>query len=148
MDWPWSSVTGLAGDIIDKIWPNQADQDKAKAALLAAEQKGQLAELQATFDNAKQQLAVNQAEAQTTQKGLFGFWIAGWRPGIGWICGFAFGWTYVGQPIAEFALTAAGHPVKLPALDLSDMMPVLLGMLGLGGMRSFEKSKGVNGRHK
>ncbi len=84
------------------------------------------------------QLAVDQAEA--SNKSLF---VAGWRPAIGWACSAAFGWTYVGQPVVTWVAALAGHPVVVPALDISGMMPVLLGMLGLGGMRTYEKVSGA-----
>ena len=71
--------------------------------------------------------------------------VAGWRPFIGWTCGISLAWTYVGIPIAQFALAQAGQlHVILPTVDMSEMMPVLLGMLGLGGLRTFEKFKGVS----
>jgi hypothetical protein len=53
------------------------------------------------------------------------------------------GWTYLLQPIVSFALAQFGVLVTLPALDMSQMMPILLGMLGLGGLRSWERARGV-----
>jgi hypothetical protein len=70
--------------------------------------------------------------------------IAGWRPFIGWSCGVALAWTYVITPVLHFILAQTGNLVELPAMDMSQMMPVLLGMLGLGGLRSFEKYKGIS----
>ena len=70
--------------------------------------------------------------------------VAGWRPFIGWTCGVALAYTYVMQPILVFILAQSGYLVQLPIMDLTVMMPVLLGMLGLGGLRSFEKFKGVS----
>jgi hypothetical protein len=52
-------------------------------------------------------------------------------------------WTYILQPIAAFALAQFGYLTALPRLDMGEMMPILLGMLGLGGLRSWEKTKGV-----
>lgn len=83
------------------------------------------------------QVQVNLAEANN--KSLF---VAGWRPAVGWACAAAFTYTYVVQPLLEFVLTAAGHRVDLPGVDIGGMMPVLLGMLGLGAMRSYEKLQG------
>jgi hypothetical protein len=84
------------------------------------------------------QMTVNQVEA--TSSSLF---VSGWRPFIGWICGAAFAYKFVLAPAAAFALTAAGHPVTLPVLDFTEMSTVLLGMLGIGGLRTLEKIKGV-----
>ena len=85
------------------------------------------------------QMAINREEAKS--RNIF---IAGWRPFIGWTCGIALAWTYVGTPILQFILAQTGHLIDLPSLDMSQMMPVLLGMLGLGGLRTFEKFKGVS----
>lgn len=90
------------------------------------------------LDQVNEQLQVNLAEAQS--KSLF---VAGWRPFVGWVCGSAFAWCFVVQPLLTFALVAGGHPLQLPALDLSQMMPVLLGMLGLGALRTYEKVQGT-----
>ena len=85
------------------------------------------------------QLEVNKQEA--SHRSVF---IAGWRPFVGWTCGLALFYTYLAQPMAMFILAQTGDLVQLPHVDLSMMMPVLLGMLGLGGLRSFEKYKGVS----
>lgn len=89
-----------------------------------------------------------QAETNTEEAKSLNIFVAGWRPWIGWTCGAAFAWAFVLQPIVTFVLAAINHPVKdLPVLNLSEMMPVLLGMLGLAGMRSWEKSQGVHNEH-
>ncbi len=85
------------------------------------------------------QIEINKVEAAS--RSVF---VAGWRPFIGWSCGAAMVYSYVAQPILAFALAQSGHLVDLPRVELGEMMPVLLGMLGLGGMRSFEKLKGVS----
>tara|TARA_R100001594_G_scaffold20358_2_gene39298 strand:- start:422 stop:823 length:402 start_codon:yes stop_codon:yes gene_type:complete len=87
---------------------------------------------------AKGQLEINKAEAQS--RNVF---IAGWRPFLGWTMGFAMAYNYVIQPIAIFVLGQLNYLVALPALDMTEMMPVLLGMLGLGGLRTYEKKKGI-----
>jgi hypothetical protein len=125
-------VANLATSIVNKIWPDKSQQEKDALAF-------QMQQMVLQSDLLKGQMAIDQAEA--SNKSIF---VAGWRPGIGWACGAAFAWTYVLEPLASFTLSAIGHPVKLPALDISGMMPVLLGMLGLGGMRSLEKVKGLN----
>lgn len=88
------------------------------------------------------QSAVNQAEASNSS--LF---VAGWRPAVGWSCAVAFLYSFVLAPLASFSASLVGHPVKLPDLDLTQMMPVLLGMLGIAGMRTYEKVKGVVAGH-
>ncbi|MGD8570710.1 MAG: 3TM-type holin [Gammaproteobacteria bacterium] len=110
----------------------------------------------------KWQLEVNKVEAK--HRSLF---VAGWRPFVGWMCGFAFGWKYLGRPLIEplvnavaklvvavlhhmspesdFMMDAAWKWVSFPDVDVSAMIPVLMGMLGLGILRTVEKSKGVSG---
>ncbi len=79
-------------------------------------------------------------QAEANNKNVF---VAAWRPAIGWACGAAFAWQYVVGPVAQFTLAAFGQKVALPVLDTGEMMPVLMGMLGLGGMRTYEKVTGV-----
>ena len=87
---------------------------------------------------AKAQIAVNKEEAKSSS--LF---VSGWRPAVGWVCVSGMGFNFICVPLGNFICGLSGVDVLLPALDLSQMMPVLMGMLGLGAMRSFEKAKGV-----
>ena len=121
----------LVGDVLDRFFP-----DKEKAEQAKREIESQFTSHLARIDLA--QLEVNKEEAKS--RNIF---IAGWRPFIGWTCGLALCWTYILQPIAQFVLAQTGHLIDLPGLDMSTMMPVLLGMLGLGGLRTWEKQKGV-----
>ena len=111
-------------------------EDKEKRAAAEREIEAKLTESLANIDLA--QLAINKEDAK-------GNWFqSGWRPFIGWSCGFALAYTYVMQPILTFGLAQAGYLIDLPAVNLGEMMPVLMGMLGLGGLRTFEKVKGIN----
>ena len=87
---------------------------------------------------AKGQLEVNKTEA--AHKSLF---VAGWRPAIGWICGLGMASNFLVIPIANFVLALTGSTILIPLLDTGEMMPVLMGMLGLGAMRTYEKKQGV-----
>ena len=79
------------------------------------------------------QLKINEKEAEHSS-----IFVAGWRPWIGWVCGAAMAWAYLIRPMAEFGVAASGVELPpLPVLDLGEMMPVLLGMLGLGGLRTY-----------
>ena len=69
--------------------------------------------------------------------------VAGWRPATGWICAIGLATNYLFVPVCNFILTITESPITVPPLDLSEMMPVLLGMLGLGGLRTYEKTKDV-----
>ncbi len=86
------------------------------------------------------QLAVDDDEAKSTN-----WFVAGWRPGCGWICVLAFSYVALIEPFARFIATVGFHySGGFPAIDTTLTMQVLLGMLGMGAMRSFEKSKGVS----
>ena len=85
------------------------------------------------------QIAVNQEEAK--HRSVF---VSGWRPFIGWTCGTALAYHFVVAPIILFAATIAGFQIpELPSFDMETLTTILLGMLGLGGLRSFEKYKGL-----
>tara|TARA_R110002049_G_scaffold108650_2_gene257152 strand:+ start:45 stop:440 length:396 start_codon:yes stop_codon:yes gene_type:complete len=88
---------------------------------------------------AKGQLAINQVEA--THKSIF---VAGWRPFIGWTCGVALCWHFVLAPITIFVCAYLSVSIpELPTFDMGSLMTVLMGMLGLGGLRTYEKQKGL-----
>ena len=109
------------------------------------DQKARLAHELATMsqkhiqDQVMGQLEINKAEAQS--RNIF---IAGWRPFIGWTCGIAMAWHFVGVPVTLFFTGWFGIEIPdLPQFDMESLMTVLLGMLGLGGLRTFEKVKGL-----
>jgi hypothetical protein len=85
-----------------------------------------------------------QAETNKEEAQHRSVWVAGWRPFVGWVCGIALAWHFVLSPVIIFI--AAWFNIVLPALpqfDMGSLMTVLMGMLGLGGLRSFEKAKGL-----
>lgn len=85
------------------------------------------------------QLEVNKAEAQ--HRSIF---VAGWRPFLGWGLSFAMVWHFVLVPMITFGFAFAGADIpQLPEFDMDSLMTVLMGMLGLGGLRTYEKSRGL-----
>ena len=124
---PLTAALSIGSQVISRLWPDPADQAKAQLALLELAQRGELA-----------QLDVNKVEAASPS-----VFISGGRPFIIWVCGMAFAWNWIGLPVARFAAAYFGHPLDIAPADMSEMMPVLLGLLGLGGLRTFEKVKGV-----
>jgi hypothetical protein len=121
-------VTGLLDKVIE---------DKDQKAKLAHE-IATMAEKQA-HEAAMAQVEVNKAEAKHSS-----IFVAGWRPFIGWTCGVALCYHFVANPIILFGVAAAGLTIPaLPEFDMSSLMTVLMGMLGLGGLRTFEKTKGI-----
>lgn len=133
------AIVGIAGTVLDRIFPDPVKQSEARLELLKLQQSGELAKLAADVQLSTNQTNVNIEEAKSSS--LF---IAGWRPFIGWVCGAGFAVQVLG-PLAEWIATLAGHPVKFPELDFSIMGSTLAGILGLGTMRTFEKYKGVEG---
>jgi hypothetical protein len=140
-------ISGLftaAQSLIERFFPDPEKKAAAQIELLKMQQTGELAELASITDLAKLQIQVNIEEAKSTN-----WFVAGGRPAVMWICAAAFGYTYVILPFLQFILFAFGSAemVKqlalLPVLDIGAMMPVLLGMLGLGGLRTFEKQAHV-----
>ena len=121
---PITAGIDLARTVVDKIWPDKSEQERAQLA--------------AAMQLVQGQLDINRTEAASSS-----VFVAGWRPAIGWICGAAFAWNWVGLPMANFAAAWLAHPLALAPADMSEMLPVLLGMLGLGSLRSFEKVRGV-----
>ena len=126
-----SAVLPSVMEVAGRFLPEDAEERRKAEQEIEA----QLAQHLAAVDLA--QIAVNREEAK-------GNWFqAGWRPCTGWIAALSFGWVYLFQPMASFGLAQTGHLVQLPSLDMSQMMPILLGLLGLGGLRTLERSKGV-----
>ena len=82
----------------------------------------------------KAQIEVNKVEAGSTN--LF---VSGWRPFVGWTCGVALCYHFVLQPFLAFLLYSFGQQIALPTFDMTTLTTVLMGMLGLGGLRSYEK---------
>lgn len=134
---PVSLLLGIGSKIFDKVFPDPVQRDAAKLELLKLQQSGELAQLTADTNLMIEQIKVNAAEAQNPS--LF---VSGWRPAIGWVCGAACGWNWIGLPVAKVIAVILGHPIDLAPADLTEMLPVLMGMLGLGGLRTIEKLQG------
>ena len=118
--------------MIDRIIPDKAAAAKAKQELAVLEQTGELKLL-------TEQLEVNKNEA--LHRSVF---VAGWRPFVGWVCATAFAYHFVALPILLLVAQLNGTPLVVPAFDMGSLMTVLGGILGIGGLRSFEKFKGVS----
>ena len=121
---PVSAVADLAGTVVKAIWPDKSAQEQAQLAAAVAIVQGQM--------------KINEAEASNPS-----VFVSGWRPFIGWVCGAACAWNWVGLPIAKAGLVYFAIKLDISPASLTEMMPVLMGMLGLGGLRTFEKVQGV-----
>lgn len=124
---PITGVLEIGSKLIDKFFPDKAQADAAKLELLRMQQNGELA-----------QITVNQEEAKNPR--LF---VSGWRPFIGWTCGTACAWNWIGLPVVKalFVIFTA-RKLELAPADLTEMLPILMGLLGLGGLRTIERLNG------
>ena len=133
----WQALIPVIGSVLEKILPDPQAQADAKLKLLEVAQKGDLAVLDAETRLALGQMEINKAEATTD---LFR---GGWRPATGWACVGGLVYQFLVQPILPWIVTIMGGSVPpLPAIDNDTLMVLLTGMLGLGGLRTFEKVRG------
>ena len=128
----------IGNKLIDRLWPDPAQAAQAKLQLLQMQQSGELAQLAADTDLAKGQMAINQTEAANAS-----VFVAGWRPAVGWCCALGVGTQFLIAPLATWLAALAGKPIAFPQLDMGTLIPLMAGMLGIGGMRTYEKVKGV-----
>jgi hypothetical protein len=122
---PLTAVSDLANTVINKIWPDKTEAEKQQLAAAVAIVQGQI--------------DTNKEEAKNPN-----VFVSGWRPFIGWVCGVSLGYTYIGYPLLLWASAAWFPALNVPKLVNDGMLyELLFGMLGLGGLRTFEKWKGV-----
>jgi hypothetical protein len=121
--------TGLK--VVDELYESDEEKTQAKMTLAAIEAKLK-----------EKQLSINIQEAKHSS-----IFVAGWRPFIGWCCGIAIAWHWIGVSILQWIATATGSDITYPTFDLSQMYPIIMGMLGLGFARTYEKKQKVDDRH-
>ncbi len=137
---PLSALFDLGKTAIEKIWPDPSKRAEELFRLEQLKQQGDLALLKAQVDLLLGQIEVNKIEAQSAS--LF---VAGWRPWAGWVGGVAFAYASIVEPIARFvAKVVYDYQGNFPEINTELTIQVLLGMLGLGLMRSFDKKQGTD----
>lgn len=129
-----SPILGGLFQLIDSLYTTDEERAEARLKVMSMDMQGALG-----------QMAINAKEAES--RSMF---VAGWRPAVGWICVFAFAWQFVLLPLftSLVGTVAAYNGVEVSfdtilQLDATALMPLLFGMLGIGGLRSFEKIRGV-----
>jgi len=132
-------IIGNVVQVVNKFIPDPQAQAQMQLELAKLKQADDFKQIDAALQMAQQQTDINKEEAQSSN--LF---VAGWRPACGWVCAVAFGYHYVVQPCLAFGLSTFGVQVTLPQFNMDTLMTLLMGMLGLGGMRSFDKVKGTS----
>lgn len=135
----WTLLIDPLTKLLDKIVPDPDARDKLKAALAEQENQIYLQEMQLALEADRAQTEINKTEAANPD-----IFVAGWRPFIGWVCGVAFAYHFIMQPLLAFAIANTGASVILPAFDMQELSTVLMGMLGLGSLRTLEKINNIN----
>jgi len=126
------SVTSAGEKVLDTFVENKNDRAKAKEQL-------NIGILGAVSKENQGQLEVNKVEA-----GHRSVFVAGWRPGLGWVCTASFAWAFVLRPMVESIMVGFGVDTDLlPEIEIDEIKEILKGMLGLGALRTYEKIKGV-----
>ena len=132
---PISAISNTINTIIERIWPDKTEQEKAKLQLAIMEKNG---ELQEAADQVKLQLAqidVNKTDAQSEK-----WWQSGWRPAVGWVGAFSLAYAAILEPLSRFvAQVMFGYLGGFPVIDTTITLQVLFGLLGFGAYRSYEK---------
>ena len=124
------TVLDIGKSMLDRFFPNEEERRKAEAVFLKDAMDGELKQVIA-------QLEINAREAQHAS-----VFVAGWRPFFGWAGGFGFVYATIGQPLLAWLAAIKGWPTP-PALNLDLLWVVITGMLGIGGLRTYEKRAGV-----
>lgn len=133
----WPALIPVVGNLLEKFIPDPQAAAEAKLKMLEMVQKGELAALDADMKLALGQMEINREEAKTDM------FRGGWRPATGWACVAGLIYQFLAQPLVPWLATVMGLTVPpLPAIDNDTLMVLLTGMLGLGGLRTFEKVKG------
>mgnify|MGYP003326981496 FL=1 len=127
-----TSLIGPVSGILDKVIPD-------------ADEKAKLAHQLATMaDTHAQQALLAQLEINKAEAASGSVFKGGWRPFVGWVCGIALLYHFILSPLIIFSVTLTGIEIPpIPEFDMGSLMTVLMGMLGLGGLRTYEKQKGI-----
>jgi len=120
--------------LANKFIPDPAAKAAAALEMARMKQAGEFAQLDAELRMSQMQADTNRVEAASVD--LF---TSRWRPFIGWVCGIGLAVQFLVGPLVTWGAALAGHPLAFPTLDMGTLLTLLLGMLGLGGMRTMEK---------
>ena len=128
---PITAIVTVGSQLITRLFPDPAQAAAANLELTKMQMSGELAQITGQLD-------INKVEAASTS-----VFVSGWRPFVGWVCGLGLGYVAIVEPIARFIATMVGYTGNFPIIDTTITMQVLMGMLGLAGMRSYDKKNGV-----
>lgn len=144
MNWLASLFTGgdtvkVVGDTLEKLFTNDDAREKA----LEMQKAQQAFDLEiAKLD---QQVVIAQTDIDKTEAVNPSVFVSGWRPFVGWVCAVALAYVAILEPLVRFiAKVGFSYQGAFPVIDTTITMQILMGMLGLGGLRSFDKLKGTD----
>ncbi len=131
-----TALVPALGTLVDRLIPDKAAAQRAKD------------DMEAALVKASNEAALAQVEVNKIEAGHSSVFVAGWRPFIGWVCGVALALYYVpmfiiGMGLWVWACLEAGAMVPRPELGIAEIIGLVMAMLGLGGLRTFEKLHGV-----
>jgi Holin of 3TMs, for gene-transfer release len=135
----WDTIAAPIIAIINKVVPDKAAAAQAVATLNQMTLQGQLQDEYTQL----QAITINQSDVDKAEAANANVFVSGWRPMIGWVCGAALASQYILRPLIQWGFSIAHQPLPtLPGID-DNLWQLMFGMLGLGGLRTFEKVKGV-----
>ncbi|WP_300300955.1 3TM-type holin [Ferrovibrio sp.] len=114
------------GNVFDKLFTSDAERAQAEAVL----------------EKLRQYPAALQVELNKIEAAHRSVFVAGWRPAVGWICAAGVGWAYLGHPLFLWAAALWAPGVQPPEIQIDSLFELVLAMLGMAGLRSFEKTTG------
>ena len=134
----WQALIPLLGTVLERLFPDPKAAAEAKLELLRMQQAGELAALDADLKTALAQAGINAEEAKSAS-----VFVAGWRPFIGWVCGAGLAYVFLAYPLLTWGLALARPGLAPPLLAADHLFELVTAMLGLGGLRTYEKLKAV-----
>ena len=127
-----AALLPIIGSVLDRIIPDKNGADKAKQEIESA-----------LIKNATE-LNIAQAETNKIEAAHRSIWVAGWRPCLGWVAALGFAWVFLLQPIAQWLVLLTGNDIPLPDFQTDALLELTFAMLGLAGLRTYEKQKGLS----
>ena len=127
-----AALLPIIGSVLDRIIPDKNGADKAKQEIETA-----------LIKNATE-LNIAQAETNKIEAAHRSIWVAGWRPCLGWVAALGFAWVFLLQPIAQWLVLLTGNDIPLPDFQTDALLELTFAMLGLAGLRTYEKQKGLS----
>ena len=127
-----TSILPMISTVLDRVFPDKEASAKA------------IRDIEATLIENSAQINLAQLEINKVEAGHKSIWVSGWRPSIGWCCSLGIFWAYIGRPVADYAVVMSGSDIILPEIPTDALMELTFAMLGMAGLRTFEKLKNIS----